>query len=70
METFTLGRTENYSSLNEAVEELSNHFAIANDEQKAIFEKYLEENLKKDNGNYLYDASSTKVKMWWHTTNT
>jgi hypothetical protein len=67
METFTLGRTENYSSMNEAVEELSNHFAISNDEQRAILEQYLEENLKKDNGNYLYDAGSTRVKIWWNT---
>jgi ubiquinone/menaquinone biosynthesis C-methylase UbiE len=67
VETFTLGRTETYSSLDEAVERLSNHFSLADNKQRAVLEQYLEENLKKENGNYIYDASSTRVKMWWRT---
>ncbi|MDW7732214.1 MAG: class I SAM-dependent methyltransferase [Methanolobus sp.] len=69
MEIFTLGRTEVYPTINEAVDNLSNHFSIENDEQRKILEEYLEEKLKKENGNYIYDARSTRVKIWWKTEN-
>ncbi|MDY0386847.1 MAG: class I SAM-dependent methyltransferase [Methanolobus sp.] len=67
METFTLGRTETYSSLDAAVDGLSDHFSLENHEQRMILEEYLKKNLKKENGNYIYDAGSTRVKMWWNT---
>lgn len=69
METFILGRTETYSTLNEAVDNLSGHFSLQNDEQRKILEQYLEKNLTKKDGKYIYDARSTRVKMWWNTQN-
>ncbi|QLC50613.1 methyltransferase domain-containing protein [Methanolobus zinderi] len=65
METFTLGRTEAYSTPNEAMENLSNHFALKNDKQKKILEQYLESKLRNEHGNYIHDARSTRVKIWW-----
>jgi len=65
METFTLGQIETYSTPDEAMENLSNHFALENDKQKKILEKYLESKLKNEHGNYIHDARSTRVKIWW-----
>ncbi|WP_321430039.1 class I SAM-dependent methyltransferase [uncultured Methanolobus sp.] len=67
METFTLGRTEIYATLDEAVDKLSSHFSLESDEQKKILEQYLEKALQKENGNYIYDACSRRVKIWWNT---
>jgi len=67
METFTLGRTETYETLEEAVDNLSGHFSLESDEQKKILEQYLEKTLQKENGNYIYDACSKRVKIWWNT---
>jgi ubiquinone/menaquinone biosynthesis C-methylase UbiE len=67
MEIFTLGRTETYATLDEAVDNLSSHFSLKDEEQKKILEQYLEEKLKKENGNYIYDARSRRVKIWWNT---
>ncbi|WP_319508413.1 class I SAM-dependent methyltransferase [uncultured Methanolobus sp.] len=67
METFTLGRTEVYSSMNEVINNLSNHFSVSTDNQQEILEQYMEKTLRKENGNYIYDARSTRVKMWWNT---
>ncbi|MBN2109491.1 MAG: class I SAM-dependent methyltransferase [Methanosarcinaceae archaeon] len=67
METFTLGRTETYPTLNEAMDNLSSHFALENDEQRKILEQYLESKLKYENGNYIYDARSNRVKIWWNS---
>ncbi|WMW24285.1 hypothetical protein RE474_09280 [Methanolobus sediminis] len=64
METFTLGRTEAYETLDEAVDNLSSHFSLKNDDQKKILEQYLEKTLQKENGNYIYDACSKRVKIW------
>lgn len=69
METFTLGRTETYSTLDEAVENHSNHFALENDDQRKVLAQYLEEKLKKENGDYIYDARSTRVRIWWKANN-
>ncbi|TQD23832.1 class I SAM-dependent methyltransferase [Methanolobus vulcani] len=66
METFTLGRTETYATLDEAVDNLSSHFSLKNNDQKKILEQYLEKKLKKENGNYIYDARSRRVKIWWN----
>jgi len=65
METFTLGRTETYPTLDEAMENLSNHFALENDKQRKILEQYLKSELKNEHGNYIHDARSTRVKIWW-----
>ncbi|WP_407357185.1 class I SAM-dependent methyltransferase [Methanolobus sp. WCC5] len=67
METSTLGHTEVYPTLDDAMKRLSNHFSIVNDEQKAILEQYFEENLKIEDTGYVHDAGSTRVKMWWNT---
>ncbi|WP_342305919.1 class I SAM-dependent methyltransferase [Methanolobus sp. ZRKC5] len=67
METFTLGRTEIYADMDEAIDDLANHFSLTTEKQREILEQYLEENLRKENGNYIYDARSTRVKMWWNT---
>jgi len=67
METFTLGRTETYSSMDEVMNDLSSHFALENDKQEKILEQYLESKLKNEHGNYIYDARSTRVKVWWKT---
>ncbi len=69
METFTLGRTEIYTDMDEAIDDLANHFSLTTEKQREILEQYLEENLRKENGNYIYDARSTRVKMWWNTQN-
>lgn len=69
METFTLGRTETYDTLDEAINNLSNHFSLQNEDQRQILEAYLEDNLKKENGKYIYDACSRRVKLWWNTQN-
>ncbi len=65
METFTLGRTETYPTLDEAMKNLSNHFALENDKQRKILKQYLKSELKNEHGNYIYDARSTRVKIWW-----
>lgn len=65
VETFTLGRIETYTTLDETMEDLSNHFALENDEQKKVLEQYLESKLKNEDGSYTYDARSTRVKIWW-----
>jgi hypothetical protein len=67
METFTLGRIEIYATLDEAVDKLSSHFSLESDEQKKILEQYLGKTLQKENGNYIYDACSRRVKIWWNT---
>ncbi|MEZ5334839.1 MAG: class I SAM-dependent methyltransferase [Methanolobus sp.] len=67
METFTLGRTEVYNTLDEAIDNLASHFSLKNDEQRKILEKYLENTLKKENGKCIYDACSKRVKIWWNT---
>lgn len=69
METFTLGRTEIYTDMDEAIDDLANHFSLTTEKQREILEQYLEENLRKENSNYIYDARSTRVKMWWNTQN-
>ncbi len=66
-EIFKLGRTDVYSSLKEAVDKLTGQFSVTNEEQRKILEQYLDENLIKENGNYIYDARSTRVRMWWST---
>ncbi|MBP1908704.1 class I SAM-dependent methyltransferase [Methanolobus bombayensis] len=69
MEVFTFERSEIYESLEEAVDKLSDNFSLENDHQRTILEEYLEENLKKENGSYIYDASTRRVRIWWDTQN-
>ncbi|WP_406661968.1 class I SAM-dependent methyltransferase [Methanolobus sp. ZRKC3] len=67
MSTFKLGRIERYASIAEAVDNLSTHFSVSTDKHKDILGEYLEGCLEKDGDEYLYDASSTRVKIWWKT---
>ncbi|SFM30443.1 class I SAM-dependent methyltransferase [Methanolobus profundi] len=69
MEVFTLGRTEVYESLEDAVDKLSFHFSLENDVHKQVMEEYLENVLKKENGNYIFDGSTRRVRIWWDTQN-
>ena len=69
MEVFTFDRKESYESLEEAVANLSDHFALGNDEHRIILKEYLQEKLKKENGNYIYDGSTRRVRIWWDTEN-
>lgn len=65
MSTFKLGRIEYYTSIDEAIDELSRHFSTKTDEHRAIIKEYLESNLEKEGDKYVYDATSTRVKIWW-----
>ncbi|WP_406656608.1 methyltransferase domain-containing protein [Methanolobus sp. ZRKC2] len=67
MQTFKLEYTESYQSIEEAVNSLSNHFSLTTEDQKATFADYLENKLEKDKGAFKYQASSTRVKIWWKT---
>lgn len=67
MSTFELGRIERYTSIDEAMNDLSSHFSISTDEHKTILADYLESTLEKEGDKYLYDATSTRVKIWWKT---
>ncbi|AEH60825.1 Methyltransferase type 12 [Methanosalsum zhilinae DSM 4017] len=65
LEPFIIGRTEKYLTLDEAVNEQKNHFAIENEQQRKILKQYFQETLQVDNEKYVYDASSTRVRIWW-----
>ncbi len=65
MSTFKLGRIERYASIYEAVDDLSSHFSVSTEEHRSILAEYLESTLEKDGDGYLYDATSTRVKIWW-----
>jgi ubiquinone/menaquinone biosynthesis C-methylase UbiE len=65
MSTFKLGRIERYTSIDEAVNDLSSHFSVSTEEHKAILAEYLGSTLEKDGDEYVYDATSTRVKIWW-----
>lgn len=67
METFTLGRNDVYSSMDEVINDVANHFSLTTEEQRKILEEYMEKKLRKENGNYIYDSRSTRVKIWWNT---
>lgn len=53
--------------MEDVIKDVANHFSITTEKQQKILEKYMERTLKKENGNYIYDARSTRVKMWWNT---
>ncbi|MDG6244635.1 MAG: class I SAM-dependent methyltransferase [Methanolobus sp.] len=65
MEPFIIGRNETYSTLDDAVNEQESHFAIETEQQREILRQYLKEKMHFENGNYIYDARSTRVRIWW-----
>ncbi len=65
MEPFIIGRSEEYATLDDAVNEQADHFAIKTEQQREILRQYLKENMQFENGNYIYDARSTRVRIWW-----
>ena len=69
IETFTIEHNEEYASMDELIKNVANHFALETDAQRKILEQYMEKTLKKENGNYIYEACSTRVKIWWNSQN-
>jgi hypothetical protein len=53
--------------MDEVINNVSNHFSVSTDKQQKTLEQYMENTLRKENENYIYDAHSTRVKMWWNT---
>ncbi|TGC08047.1 class I SAM-dependent methyltransferase [Methanolobus halotolerans] len=67
MQTFKLEHTENYPTIDEAVNNLSSHFSLATNMQRKTLSDYLEHKLERENGNFKYHSRSTRVKIWWKT---
>ena len=63
--TFRLQHTQQFTSIDEAVEHFRHQYQITTKEQETIIRDHLARVLKQENGNLLMPASSTRVKIWW-----
>ena len=69
MEVFPFEHVQNFSSLDEAVENFKPSYAVGSEEQEEILRAYLKESLEEENGILVNRGWSTRVKLWWKNRN-
>jgi ubiquinone/menaquinone biosynthesis C-methylase UbiE len=65
METFSLEQKEVFSSIDEAVEHFGGHLGIRSPEDRSFLGRYLESKLESEKGQFVHNACSHRVKIWW-----
>lgn len=69
METFSLEEKERFPAIDDAVEYFARHLGVKSREEKDFLAKYLESRLEKEDGSFVHEARSTRVKIWWEKRN-